>query len=90
MFYQQYPLRGMSPRNDAVGSIGCYEWHKEIAGNTKVAAQFKQDIGIACHESATVQLLALFGDNSGQDVWYGIDQGCVFMVAKQVGPAILR
>jgi hypothetical protein len=32
------------------------------------------------------QFLALFGDNSGQDVWNGIDQGCAFIVAKRLTP----
>jgi hypothetical protein len=63
-------------------------------GRAKVAAGRDQALRIALPAVgggcvAAQQFLALFGDNSGQDVWNGIDQGCAFMVAKRVAPAIL-
>src|SRR5690349_11703804 len=61
MFHQQDALSSMAARHEAMRSIGRYDWHEEIAGNTIIAAQFKHEIGIARREDTLMQFLARTG-----------------------------
>jgi hypothetical protein len=60
-------------------------------GRAKVAAGANAALrfGFPAAGVATQQFLAFFSDNSGQDVWNSIDQGCAFIVAKRVARAVL-
>jgi hypothetical protein len=49
--------------------------------NAELTAQF--GLALPCFQRLDrgCEICALFGDNTGQDVWNRVDQGCVFMVS---------